>query len=396
MNYIYISPERPANFYQFSVALKEHGVNVLGIGDCPYENLDHRLQESLAEYYYIEDVRDYQLLSEAVASFKEKYGDIDWIGSDLEDELIKQAKLRDDFDVKNGLKSADAEFLSSQVAMKELYKLADLKVTRYHVIDDYENTHKFIKMVGYPVVIKPDNRQSKLGITKIESNEELKAYFEHLPEETMIVEEYLDGDLISYDGIVNRKQEIILDTIHVYPRKPLDIEDKQMDFFYWSIKKIPEAFKEASRSILEVFKISACCFRFEFLILQEDKVGLGERGDIIGVAVHLCAFTGFSTDMIRCASDNDFYDIYANMIVNDQPSSPIKPTNYYAVYASRKDQNDYLIPFGDIERLFKVSIMLKGYNNANNKTLGDRYMVARFKNADDIWTFINAVVETNK
>ena len=100
--------------------------------------------------------------------------------------------------------------------------------------------------------------------------------------------------------------------------------------------------------------------------------------------------------MIKYASDNDFYSIYADMIAYNKAEVEVKPAKYYAVYASRKDQNNYLIPFGDIEKLFKTSIMLSGYNTVNNLILGDRYLIARFKNADDIWTFINAVVETNK
>ena len=39
MNVIFISPHFPLHFYQFCDRLKRMGVNVLGIGDTPYEGI---------------------------------------------------------------------------------------------------------------------------------------------------------------------------------------------------------------------------------------------------------------------------------------------------------------------------------------------------------------------
>ena len=51
MNYIVISPYYPHNFQKFSIELKNQGINVLGIGEEPYEQLDQRLKEALTEYF---------------------------------------------------------------------------------------------------------------------------------------------------------------------------------------------------------------------------------------------------------------------------------------------------------------------------------------------------------
>lgn len=39
MNVVFISPNFPVYFYNFCSRLKERGVNVLGIGDCRYDEL---------------------------------------------------------------------------------------------------------------------------------------------------------------------------------------------------------------------------------------------------------------------------------------------------------------------------------------------------------------------
>ena len=50
MNFIYISPNFPDNHWLFCRRLQENGVRVLGIGDCPYNDLSWELRSSLSEY----------------------------------------------------------------------------------------------------------------------------------------------------------------------------------------------------------------------------------------------------------------------------------------------------------------------------------------------------------
>ena len=38
-NFIFISPNFPTNYWQFCHELKNNGMNVLGIGDQPYDEL---------------------------------------------------------------------------------------------------------------------------------------------------------------------------------------------------------------------------------------------------------------------------------------------------------------------------------------------------------------------
>lgn len=52
-NFIFISPNFPTNYWQFCRELKNNGLNVLGIGDQPYEELKPELKASLNEYYKV-------------------------------------------------------------------------------------------------------------------------------------------------------------------------------------------------------------------------------------------------------------------------------------------------------------------------------------------------------
>ena len=52
-NVIFISPNFPTNYWQFCHELRCDGVNVLGIGDQPYDELSLSLKSCLTEYYKV-------------------------------------------------------------------------------------------------------------------------------------------------------------------------------------------------------------------------------------------------------------------------------------------------------------------------------------------------------
>ena len=58
MNFLFVSPHFPTNFYHFCVALKENGVNVLGVGDTAYDNLSNELKGALTEYYKVNSLEN--------------------------------------------------------------------------------------------------------------------------------------------------------------------------------------------------------------------------------------------------------------------------------------------------------------------------------------------------
>ena len=80
-NFIFISPNFPTNYWQFCRELKNNGMNVLGIGDQPYDELKPELKESLNEYYKVGSLENYDEVYRAVAFFAFKYGRIDWLES---------------------------------------------------------------------------------------------------------------------------------------------------------------------------------------------------------------------------------------------------------------------------------------------------------------------------
>ena len=66
-NIVFLSPNFPANYWQFCRELKNNGMNVLGIGDQPYNELSENLRSSVNEYYKVTNLENYDEVYRAVA-----------------------------------------------------------------------------------------------------------------------------------------------------------------------------------------------------------------------------------------------------------------------------------------------------------------------------------------
>ena len=157
MNFIFLSPNFPKTYWHFTQGLKNNGVTTLGIGDCPYEELEPECRNSLVEYYKVSSLENYDEVYRAVAFFAFKYGKIDWLETNNEYWLLRDAQLRTDFNITTGLQNDRIDGIKYKSRMKEFYAKAGVKTARYHLVTNLEEGLAFIAEVGYPVIVKPDN-----------------------------------------------------------------------------------------------------------------------------------------------------------------------------------------------------------------------------------------------
>ncbi|MBR3203528.1 MAG: carbamoylphosphate synthase large subunit, partial [Solobacterium sp.] len=156
-NFVFISPNFPRTYYQFPTAWKEVGGTSLCIGEDPYESLSQELKDSMDEYYQVGSMMDYDQMYRAVAWFAHKHGKIDWLESNNEFWLEQDARLRTDFNITTGDKSDSVMRYKTKSNMKAFYEKAGVPVARYHLVTTPAEGKKFIKEVGYPVIVKPDD-----------------------------------------------------------------------------------------------------------------------------------------------------------------------------------------------------------------------------------------------
>lgn len=217
MNFIFISPQFPHTYWEFCNRLKQNGVTVLGIADAPYESLTPELKDSLTEYYKVDSMEDYDQMFRAVAYFSFKYGKIDWIESNNEYWLEQDARLRTDFNVTTGIQVGQIKSIKEKSEMKKYYSKGEIPTARQvQAARGYSAAAMFAQIVGFPIIGKPDVGVGAGGTHKIHNEEELIAFFKEVPNvENYVIEEFITGDICSYDAIINSSGEPLFESMTV-------------------------------------------------------------------------------------------------------------------------------------------------------------------------------------
>src|SRR5512134_2602152 len=151
MNFVFLSPHFPPNYYRFAVALKNHGVTVLGLADENYDSLRPELKASLTEYYRVKDMHNYDELLRALGYFTHRYGKIDRIDSHSEYWLETEARLRTDFNIPGPRLSAMAQFKRKSL-MKAAFGRAGVTAARGRICNNLGEALALLTEIGFPVV----------------------------------------------------------------------------------------------------------------------------------------------------------------------------------------------------------------------------------------------------
>lgn len=392
-NFIFISPNFPTNYWMFCKELKNNGLNVLGIGDQPYDELSSELKGSLNEYYKVSNLENYDDVYRAVAFFIHKYGRIDWLESNNEYWLEQNAKLRTDFNITSGFQIEDIPKIKFKSKMKAYYAKAGIPTARYHLADTLKGCKAFAKKVGYPVIAKPDNGVGASDTHRISSDKELAAFFDsRIPDVTYILEEYIDATVNSYDAIINSKGEPIFETGNVTPNSIMDIVNTADNCIYYIVKDLPEDTRAAGRATVKSFGVKSRFIHFEFFRLLSDHEGMGKKGDVVALEVNMRPCGGFTPDMINFAHNTNVYKIWADMIAFDK-STLESGKDCFCAYAGRRRGKDFVMSHEDIMDKYKDNMkMVERIPDALAGAMGNQMYVANFNTEKEMNTFYKKVL----
>ena len=386
MNFVFVSPHFPHTYWQFCDRLKKNGLNVLGIGDAPYDSLE--------EYYRVDSLEDYDRVYRAVAFFAFKYGKIDWIESMNEYWLEQDARLRTDFNITTGIREDRISFIKEKSLMKKLYLEAGIPTARQHVVTDREAGKVFIREVGYPVIVKPDVGVGATHTWKLENDADLEAFYDNLPAAPYVMEEFIEGEICSYDAILDSRCEPLFESMTVWP-PVMDIVNKDLDLMYYTCPEVPEGLRKLGRKTVKAFGVDRRFVHLEFFRLTKARKGLGKVGGFVALEVNMRPAGGYTPDMMDFAHSTDVYQIYADMVAFDERRVPESPAHAYCVYASRKDGHTYARTHEEIMAKYGSRMMMQEEMPPMNWPQMGRYMyTARLETFEEAQEFIAFVQGT--
>jgi biotin carboxylase len=333
MNFVFLSPHFPPNYFQFAVTLKNHGVTVLGLADESYDYLRPELKSSLTEYYRVNDIHNYDELVRALGYFTHRYGKLDRIDSHNEYWLETEARLRTDFNIP-GIRADQIDRIKRKSRMRETFLQAGIKVARGKVIKSIEDAEELIEQTGYPLVAKPDIGVGAAATYKIHNENELKSFFETKPPVDYLLEEFVNGQIITYDGLTDRDGTPVFVNSLVYSAGVMEIVLNDDLVYYYSLREIPADVEALGRRVLEAFDVRERFFHFEFFRQTETN-------DLVALEVNMRPPGGLTTDMFNYACDIDVYNAWASIIAGKGFPYPDYTHKYYCCYASRKSNRSY-------------------------------------------------------
>jgi len=96
-----------------------------------------------------------------------------------------------------------ADRFRDKTTMKRILDAANLRVPRWYLCRDAAQVTARARELGFPLIIKPVRGASSKGVRRIDSPEQLAAFLQATDLAGHEIEEYIDGDILHVDGVID-------------------------------------------------------------------------------------------------------------------------------------------------------------------------------------------------
>ena len=237
-----------------------------------------------------------------------------------ERDILRAGRLRDFLHIK-GQDYQSSLAYRNKLVMKTILSTNGITVPAFSKADTIYDILRFIEVHGYPILIKPVDKYAAIDTRKIENWNELVDYCSEINIENMMVEEFIDSDMGSCNGmVIDNKIEFVASTIYLLPRL-------QFNRYLVAITLPPHDHRAKKMEVYcrEVIKtlppMQTSVFHSE-LFLSENSIKLCEIASRIP--------GGGITDAIKYSYNIDLNEQWAKIIVNKNYSFPHVKFNKYS------------------------------------------------------------------
>jgi hypothetical protein len=201
-----------------------------------------------------------------------------------------------------------------------------LPVARGKRIADAKQAMDLADSLGYPLILKPDEGVGAGGIYRVDNQDQLRSHLSQIKEDYLI-EEFIEGDIVSYDGLTDYDGNVIFENSLIYGDGVLEYVLGKDIFFYVS-RHIPNELRAAGRKLVPLFDIRRKFFHFEFF----------KMGPIyMPIEINCRPPGGAILDMMNYSVDDDLYRAYADMITTGRAAVQTDK-KYFCGYIGRRDR----------------------------------------------------------
>ena len=336
----------------------------------------------------MDSLENYDQVYRAVAFFIFKYGPIDWLESNNEYWLERDASLRTAFHITSGFQEEDIPRIKYKSKMKEYYHKAGIPTARYHLVDDEKSCMAFIKEVGWPVVAKPDNGVGANDTYKLKSEKDLRSFLSRKnPSVPYVMEEFVHGEVCSFDAIIDSQGNPMFEAGNITPDSLMDVVNDADNCRYYIVKDLAEDTRAAGLAAVKSFNVKSRFIHFEFFRLTQDQKGLGKKGDIVGLEVNMRPPGGITPELLNYARSTDVYKVWADMIAFDH-STLEAGKHYFCAFAGRRDGKDFLLSHEEVVKKYADQLkIVDRVADALSACMANQMYVATFSTQKELDKF---------
>jgi hypothetical protein len=277
--------------------------------------------------------------------------------------------------------------------MKKLYIEGGIPTAKQILASAGKDSVKaFVVETGYPIIAKPDKGVGANGTYKINNEAELDGFYTNEPHANdYVIEEFISGDICSYDAVINSKGDPIFESMTAWPPSIMDIVNHQLELTYYIDKTMPDALRELGRRTVKTFGVTRRFVHLEFFRLDRKREGLGDVGDFVALEVNMRPAGGYTPDMINFAHSTDVYKIWADMVAFDERRTN-ENEQYYCAYASRRDIYNYVHTHEEVlSRYQDRMVMCERLPELWKAAMGQQMYTVKLNTVEEVKEFIEFV-----
>jgi hypothetical protein len=382
VNVLILSPAFPPHIEHFCAALRARGATVLGVGDVAPEGLTASLADSLTRYVHAPGMWDYDELRAAVSALVAVYGPLRRLDSLMEHWLGHEGRLRDDFGVA-GLTAAQTARQRAKSGMAEIYRAAGIPCIPGARVDGAGDLAAAAEAFGLPLVLKPDTGSGAAATFAVRDRPAL-ARAAAGPLGGYIAQPFVDGDIVTFDGLTNADGEVVFCTSHAYDAGIMEVRSGRLDGHYYSVRAIDPALEALGRRAVAAFDVRERFFHQEFFRRPD--------GAYVALEMNLRPPGGFTTDLMNYACDFDVYDLWAGVATGERWRGFAYERRYCTAHAGRRRDRRYAVPHDALVRELGATLAaVRPMPEAYAETMGDDAYLLRHPDLDALRAAIATV-----
>lgn len=295
------------------------GIELVTAGevDEPYTALGDRVLP-------LADVQDYPSVEDAIIKFNESFP-LDGIITFIDYLLPTVANLNKKLGLR-GLQPDSAEMCYRKQLQRAAFKKAAVPSAHYIYFNQASELSEAIKIIKYPAVLKPVDRNASRGVILIENAKQLDAAFEFSASETWgggyILEEYLEGKEYGVDVVTRNGKS-----------KAIAISDKTFldgRHFVRNCHWLPSNLSVGEeKSLLSIAERAATSVSVTDAVTHVQLRFTSDGPKVIEINGRVTG--GFNADLLLAATGLNLYDISIDLMLDREPKLEKSENRYTAL-----------------------------------------------------------------